>query len=205
MLGQYKHSAKLVGLDNELTKAFDDNHVLKDWYNIYFNIATASGAGLDWWGKRLNQNRELTYQGDSYYLQGAQTIDGVEYTAEEMENLYRQILYMKAMSYVSNLSMDSINKILAVIFAEQGRCYCEEVVDIQGGALVHTGTMNIRYVFEFYVNRIFRAIIENGLLLHPTGVGASFEYLPIGEFLGFFVTNENTQPYGMFDQNVFYR
>lgn len=205
MLGQYQHSANLMKLDEGLTQAFNDNPMLKDWYNIYFNIGTAKGAGLDWWGKRLNQGRELTYDGDSYYLEGAQTIDGVSYTAEEMENLYRQVLLMKAMSYISNLSMDSINKILSVIFAEQGRCYCEEVVDIQGGALVHAGTMNIRYVFEFYVSKIFKSIIESGLLPHPTGVGVSFEYLPLGEFLGFFVADESEQPYGMFDQNVFYR
>lgn len=205
MIGQYKHSEKFVKLDNALVDAFDDSSIWKDWYNIYYNISTATGAGLDWWGKRLNQGRGFEYQGNSYYLQGTQTVDGLTFTAEEMENLYRKVLQMKAMSNISNLCLYSINEMLKAVFAEEGRCYCIEVMNIEQGALINTGTMEIRYVFEFYVNKVFKAIIESGLLPHPTGVGVSYEYLPLGEFLGFYVQNEQEQPYGVFDQNVFYR
>lgn len=203
MIGQYRNSDKFVSLDLGLSSAFDDFPVLKDWYDVYYNISSASGAGLDWWGKRLNQTRNFEYQGNNYYLRGAQIIDGVSYTGEEMENLYRKILQIKAMSYVSNLSLHSINQMLKEIFLDQGRCYCIEVIKIEGGALTHTGTMNIRYVFEFYMSKVFKSIAES-LLPHPAGVGASFEYLPIGEFFGFYVDTE-TQPYRGFNQKIFYK
>lgn len=204
MIGQYRNSDKFVVLDTGLTSAFNEFPVLKDWYDVYYNVSTASGAGLDWWGKRLNQSRNFEYQGNNYYLQGAQTIDGVSYTDEEMENFYRKTLQIKAMSYVSNLTLFSINQMLKEVFSEQGRSYCIEVINIEEGVLINTGTMQIRYVFEFYMSKVFKAIAES-LLPHPSGVLTSFEYLPIGEFLGFYVQNEVTQPYGEFNQKTFYK
>ena len=204
MIGQYRNSDKFVSLDVGLSSAFDDFPVLKDWYDVYYNISSASGAGLDWWGKRLNQTRNFEYQGNNYYLRGAQTIDGVSYTDEEIENLYRKTLQIKAMSYVSNLTLASINQMLREIFSERGRSYCIEVIKIEDGVLTHTGTMQIRYVFEFYMSKVFKAIAES-LLPHPAGVLSSYEYLPLGEFLGFYVQNEITQPYGEFNQKTFYK
>ena len=158
MIGQYANSPVLVALNNGLTELFDDSQFVENWYNVVFNLKTATGYGLDVWGRILNMSREIEYNGVSYYLQGAQTIGGITFTAEEMENFYRMVLQITAMRYIGNASIYSINSILDVIFSDYGRAYCYEY-----------GTMQIRYVFEFYMNDLLKAMIES-LNMHPSGV-----------------------------------
>lgn len=195
MIGQYANSPVLVALNNGLTELFDDSQFVENWYNVVFNLKTATGYGLDVWGRILNMSREIEYNGVSYYLQGAQTIGGITFTAEEMENFYRMILQITAMRYIGNASIYSINSILDVIFSDYGRAYCYEY-----------GTMQIRYVFEFYMNDLLRAMIES-LNMHPSGVLTSYEYLPLGEFFGFYdeESTQQTQPYAPFNIKPFYR
>ena len=195
MIGQYANSPVIVKLDNGLKALFNDEEFCVNWYNVVFNISTATGYGLDVWGKILNRGRNFEYNGTEYYLQGEQTIGGVHFTAEEMENLYRLVLQITAMRYIGNASLDSINSILQTVFKDYGIAYVYEY-----------GTMKIRYVFQFYVNDVLKAIIET-LNMHPAGVLTSFEYLPLGEFLGFFNddTSQADQPYAPFDNKPFYK
>ena len=195
MIGQYANSPVLVSLDNGLKELFNDSPFVVNWYNAVFNMNTATGYGLDIWGKILNRNREFIYNGTEYYLQGEQTIGGVHFSEEEMENLYRLVLQITAMRYIGNASIYSINNILQTIFKDYGLAYCIEY-----------GTMKIRYVFQFYMNEVLRAIIET-LNMHPAGVLTSFEYLPLREFLGFYNVDESQtdQPYAPFDNKPFYK
>lgn len=195
MIGQYANSPVLVALNNGLTELFDDSQFVENWYNVVFNLKTATGYGLDVWGRILNMSREIEYNGVSYYLQGAQTIGGITFTAEEMENFYRMVLQITAMRYIGNASIYSINSILDVIFSDYGRAYCYEY-----------GTMQIRYVFEFYMNDLLKAMIES-LNMHPSGVLTSYEYLPLGEFFGFYNedSTQQNQPYAPFNVKPFYR
>lgn len=179
MISQYANSPVFTSLDSGLINLFDDSLVTNNWYNAVFNIATANAYGLDIWGKILDRSREFVYNGTKYYLKGAQTIGGVSFTDSEMEDLYRKILQLIAMRYIGNASIASINNMLQVIFKNDGKCYCYEY-----------DTMQIRYVFEFYVNDVLKAVIET-LNPHPTGVLSSFEYLPLGEYFGFITRNIN--------------
>lgn len=196
MIGQYANSPVLVTLDNGLQDLFDDSQFTTNWYNVVFNIKTATGYGLDVWGKILNRSRQFIYNGTEYYLQGEQTIGGKHYTSGQMENLYRLVLQITAMRYIGNASIYSINSILNTVFEDYGRAYC-----------VEDGTMQIRYYFEFYVDDVLKAVIET-LNLHPTGVLVSaYEYLPLGEFMGFHVAGESQsdQPYTPLDVKPFYK
>ena len=194
MIAQYANSPVLVKLDNDLKTLFDDSIFTTNWFNVIFNIKTATGYGLDVWGKILNRDRRFVYDGTEYYLQGAQTIGNVTYTAKQMDNLYRMVLQITAMRYIGNASISSINKILNIVLSSfnYGRAYCYEY-----------GTMQIRYVIEFYADSVFKAIFET-LNLHPTGVLTSFEYLPLGEFFGFNTNTEEDEPYTPFDNGPFY-
>ena len=87
MIGQYANSPVLVSLDNGLKELFNDSPVVVNWYNALFNMNTATGYGLDIWGKILNRSRGFIYNGTEYYLQGEQTIGGVHFSEEEMELL----------------------------------------------------------------------------------------------------------------------
>lgn len=203
MLSQYANSPKYVSLAEGLARVIDNSSVLNNWYNIFFNIKTAKGVGLDIWGKILNKDRKFVYNGDELYLGGEQTIDGIHFSAEDMDNLYRKILMMTAMGNVGNFSISQINNAVLAVFADEGRCYCLEVMDERGGQVVRTGTMKIRFVFEFYANKLFKAIIESGLMPHPTGVGMEYQYLPFGEYMGFEVDGEDPQPFAPFDIKPF--
>lgn len=195
MIGQYANSPVLVKLENGFKELFDDGYFCRNWYDVIFNMDTATGYGLDVWGKILNRGREFVYNGVEYYLQGEQTIGGKYFSAEAMENLYRKVLQITAMRYIGNASLYSINNILQFIFKEDGIAYCIEY-----------GTMKIRYVFQFYMDDVLKAIIET-LDMHPAGVLTSFEYLPLREFLGFYDEEESQpdQPYAPFDNKPFYK
>lgn len=196
LIGQYANSPVIVKLVNGITTLFNDNIFIGSWYDAIFNMKTATGYGLDVWGKILNRGRDFVYNGTEYYLEGEQTIGGNHFTAEEMESLYRLVLQITAMRYIGNASLNAINNILQTIFKDYGIAYVYEY-----------GTMKIRYVFQFYVNDVLKAIVET-LNMHPAGVLTSFEYLPLGEFMGFYnddIVDPDDQPYTPFDNKPFYK
>ena len=193
LIGQYANSPVMLKLANGLGTLFDESGFIENWYNVIFNLGTAVGYGLDIWGLILNRSREFNYNGVKYYLQGAQTIGNVTFTAEQMENLYRKILQLTAMRYIGNASLSSLNTLLQFIFKEDGECYCLE----------YEAAMHIRYVFRFYLNDVQKAVIET-IDPHPSGVITSYEYLPAGTYFGFIVRQEE-QPYLPFDNGPFYK
>lgn len=202
MISQYANSPKFVALVSGLTSIFSNAQTLEDWYNVVFNIKTAEGFGLDIWGSILNQGRAFSYidpdSGDTenVYLKGAQTVSGISYTADQIEEIYRQVLFLKAMSNITNATLASLNQMLQFYYQGRGRVY-----------VINVGTMQIRYVFEFYVNKLEKAIFTSEVMPRPTGVKAFFEYIPKGEYFGFFVggLTATNQPYAPIDQKVFYR
>jgi len=201
MISQYANSPKYLNIYNGLTELFNNSQTIEDWYNIVYNLNTAYGYGLDIWGKILNQGRQFSYTSNGVteyvYLGGEQTIDGVTYTAEQMEETYRLVLFLKALSNISGCTIASLNELLGFYFRNRGRAYVLEY-----------GVMEIRYVFQFYVNKFEKAIFTSSVMPKPTGVLISFEFLPIGEYFGFFVNginNPTEQPFTPFDNKPFYR
>lgn len=199
MISQYANSPVLVKLVDGLKSQFNSAKTIEDWYNIVFNIKTASGYGLDIWGNILNQSRRFTYDDEgttvTLFLKGSQTIDGIVYTEEQIEDFYRTILVLKAVSNISDSTTASLNSILQSYFKDRGRIYVLEYA-----------TMSIRYVFDFYVSKFEKTIFSSEIMPRPTGVLASFAYIQNGAFFGFFVDGltPTTQPYAPFDNKAFY-
>lgn len=202
MISQYANSPRFVALVNSLRAIFSNSGLIKDWFNVVYNIKTAKGFGLDIWGKILNQGRNFTYTNPKtgvktdYYLQGELTIDGTNFTAEQIENTYRTVLLMKALSYITNATGKSLNDLLQFYFQDRGKMY-----------VIRYDTMKIRYVFEFYVNKLEKSIFTSDVMPKPTGVGTQFEYLPRNQYFGFYVESlpNNEQFYTPFDNKPFYR
>lgn len=200
MLSQYANSPKYVSLYNGLTELFNNAQTIEDWFNVVYNINTAEGFGLDMWGKILNQGRQFSYDDNgttvNIYLGGEQTIDGITYDAEYMENMYRTVLFLRALSNVTNCTIASLNNLLQFYYKNRGGVYVLEY-----------NPMEIRYVFEFYVSKLEKAIFTTDVMPKPTGVGVSFEFLTLGEYFGFFVNVGSgvSQPYAPFDNKPFYR
>ena len=184
MISQYANSPKYVKLYTGLSDLFNNASTLEDWFNVVYNLNTATGFGLDIWGKILNQGRQFTYFENgsevNVYLGGEQTIDGVTYSEEYMENTYRLVLFLKALTNITNCTIASMNSLLQFYFKNRGRVYVLEY-----------NPMEIRYVFEFYVSKIEKAIFTTDVMPKPTGVGISFEFIPAGEYFGFFVNDNN--------------
>lgn len=200
MISQYANSPKIVALVDGLRAMFSNAKLISDWYNIVYNIKTAKGFGLDVWGLILNQSRNFTYTNPNtgvqtdYYLQGDLIIDGVNYTAQQIEEIYRKVLFMRAMSLITNATEKSINDLLQFYF-DGRRVY-----------VIQYDTMKLRYVFEVPVSNLEKSIFTSGLLPKPTGVGATFVYLPKNSYFGFYVNSraQNNQYWTPFDNKPFY-
>jgi len=200
MISQYANSPKFVALVDGLRAMFNNAKLISDWYNIVYNIKTAKGFGLDIWGRILNQGRSFMYiDPDSgteteYYLQGELTVDGTTFSADEVEETYRKVLFMKAISLITNATDKSLNELIQYYFNGR-RCY-----------VIQYDTMKLRYVFEVPVNKLEKSIFTSGLLPKPTGVGATFEYLPKNSYFGFYVNSraQDNQYWVPFDNKPFY-
>lgn len=200
MISQYANSPKFVELVKGLTGMFNNAKLIKDWFDIVYNLKTAKGFGLDIWGKILNQDRNFKYINENtgvetdYYLKGAMTIDGTSFTADQIEETYRTILFMKALSCITNATEKSLNELLQFYFNGR-RVY-----------VIQYGTMKIRYVFEIPVNKLEKSIFKSDVMPKPTGVGVSFQYLPKNSYFGFYVNSraQDDQYWAPFDNKPFY-
>lgn len=183
MLSQYANSPVYVALLNGLKEQFDNSQTLEDWYRIVFNIKTASGYGLDVWGKILNVSRYVNLQ------VGEDTIKYLE------DPLYRQVLFFKAMSNITNCSVDSLNQLLQFFFSEYNSiCY-----------VVEYEPMKIRYVFEGFIDDYLLAIFRDEKIKpKPVGVGQEIEFIVPDIYFGFAIEDEEQQFYQTFDNGVFW-
>ena len=200
LISQYANSEKILRLANGIRSMFSNAKLISDWYKIVYNIKTAKGFGLDIWGKILNQSRNFIYTNPNtgvqtnYYLKGALTVDGTYISADEVEETYRKVLFMKAISLITNATEKSLNELLQFYF-EGRRVY-----------VVQYDTMKLRYVFEVVVNKLEKSIFQSDLLPKPTGVGATFQYMPKNNYFGFYVHSrpQNDQYWTPFDNKPFY-
>ena len=202
MLSQYANSPVIVNLVNGVVEQINNAQTIDDWFRIVFDLRTATGFGLDLWGKILNQSRRFQFLDENnnvvdVYLQGEQTVDGVHYTDAQMEDMYRTVLFFRAFSYITNCSIKSMNELLQFYFKEKS-VYVYEI-----------GTMEIEVVFRFFINKPEKAIFASELFPKPTGVGLNFRYIPDGEWLGFFEegsdpTEPDKQPFAPMDIKPFY-
>ena len=200
LISQYANSEKILRLANGIRSMFSNAKLISDWYKIVYNIKTAKGFGLDIWGKILNQGRNFVYTNPNtgvqtnYYLKGALTVDGTYISADEVEETYRKVLFMKAISLITNATEKSLNELLQFYF-DGRRVY-----------VIQYDTMKIRYVFEVVVNKLEKSIFQSDLLPKPTGVGATFQYMPKNNYFGFYVHSrpQNDQYWAPFDNKPFY-
>ena len=122
-------------------------------------LKTASGYGLDIWGKILNQGRQFSFvenrTTEYVFLGGEQTIDGIIYSAEYMEEMYRMVLFLKALTYITNCTLASLNSLLQYYFRDR-----IDPENNQNVYVINYGTMEIRYVFQFYVSKIEKSIFR---------------------------------------------
>ncbi|MCP1202235.1 DUF2612 domain-containing protein [Acetobacter oryzoeni] len=91
VLSQYACSARITTILEGWNQAIDPQALIDEWYNGVWNIRTATGWGLDVWGRIIGQPRTLTVPayGIRYGIQGTEVV-----TLGDDD--YRKLLYAGA-------------------------------------------------------------------------------------------------------------
>lgn len=186
VLSQYSNSPRLATLLLSFAQALDTDAFYEQWYANVLNPQTATGWGLDVWGRIVGVGRVLQVDQGGYVgfyesTNGVATEtvanfgSGIWYNGQPTtgnyaltDDAYRRLIFAKAAANITDGSITSINGILLTLFADRGRVY---VIDNQD--------MTMTYVFEFQPSPVDLSIVyRSGVLPRPTGVQFNYTFLP---------------------------
>lgn len=204
IISQYGTTATITQLVHNMNDYIDPATDFDNFYDYVWNVDTAQGFGLDIWGRIVDISRTLQIPADLNYFGFNEATPGAypfnEYPfyngppASEAyilsDDAYRQLILVKALANISSTNAPSINQLLQNLFANRGRCYVNDL-----------GNMQIRYTFEFALTPSeFAIVTQSGAFPRPAGVLASYFNSPLPLF-GFSEAGESAAP---FDEGVFY-
>ena len=172
VISQYSESATIVQIIKGMNEWIDPSADIQSFYDYVFNVETAQGFGLDYWGKIVGIGRELKItsternfgfsEGEfATFEEGTFRQDAETSTTYILpDEGYRKLILAKALANISAVTAPAINQMLTNLFSDRGKSY---VVDLGG--------MAIRYVFSFTPTDLESAIIKvSGALPRPAGV-----------------------------------
>jgi hypothetical protein len=196
---QYAASPRIRALVEAFAKEIDPNPDINVFYKNIFDLDTASGVGLDIWGGIVGIGRilEIGNSDDAFGFLGSllKPFDNAPFYAAGVtsfyrleDEAYRRLIYYKAMANISSAEIPAMNKLLRWLH-EDKKAY-----------VLETGVpMEVRYVFEFYLEPCELAIFKNyGMLARGGGVGWDFYQIDSDNTFGF--GGSGLQP---FNQGVF--
>lgn len=182
---QYAASPTITALVTAFNTRIDPSADIQLFYDCIFNVATAQGVGLDWWGRIVGAERNIrvsTGEWLGFLGSGLLPFDqGVFYNGEDQEGIYtlsddafRQLIFWKALANISTADVATLNSLLAHMFTDRA-VYILETDTV----------MHVRLVVETHLQPFERAIIENyGVMALGAGVG--LEWLEVATpVLGF--------------------
>lgn len=217
VMRQYDSSAALGSLLADFDQWVDPAKLTADFLLQVWDISTATGFGLDIWGRILGQSRYLQIQqtpDDNFgfdigatpgtnwkpwnqapFFNGA-TSGLVSFALQD--EAYRQLLRVKAAANIASCNIPALNALLRSMFGVRGRTFV---------TFNPATPMHLSYNFDFFPSPIERAIIESGLFPQPAGVLVSFvfktfDYAPWG-FAGM-NAGANPEYVSGFNQGPFY-
>lgn len=169
---------------------------LQNFYDIAWNIDTAQGVWLDYWGVWVGVGRYL-YAPESGTYWGVASDSGtfnnsVFYNVDLTTNsfrladiVYRRLILLKAFTNISDCSIPTINKVLNIFFAGRGRVYAIDNED-----------MTISINFEFTILPWEYAVMtQSGAFPKPAGVRINYTFFTTDMF-GFNGQNLQTLNHG---------
>ncbi len=181
VISQYANSPVLAAMITSFNAAVDPTESIQSLYDMVWNVLTATGWGLDVWGRivGLESGRTLHIPGGATYLgfneasgswtgfgqggfyTGAGTTDNYVLSDDD----FRRLILAKAAGNISDGAIPSVNAILMRLFPLRGNAY---VVDNQN--------MSLTYKFEFPLTAVELAIIQqSNVLPNPAGVVINIE------------------------------
>lgn len=177
LLSQYANSPVLLSLIDALSAAIDREVDFEAFYHTVWNVDTATGFGLDIWGRIVGVSRALFVADDGYLgfseSSDAKSFDeGILYgTGRFTSNYrltdlaYRQLIIAKAAMNITNGSIPAINAILRALFPDYGNVYVHD-----------NGGMTMTFVFGAALSKVDYAIVtQSGVLPRPIGVSVTVE------------------------------
>lgn len=195
IISQYANSPTLTQLIENMNGYIDPRTNMLAFYNFVWNVDTAVGFGLDIWGRIVGVNRvipipgttdsfgfdnvDFPYDWQNFGSVGQPGVGGPFYAGEVStggftlnDTAFRTLILTKALANISATAAPALNQLIQNLFPGRGRAY---VLDL--------GNMAMRYVFEFSLSTIERAILQNsGVLPHPAGVAVSIVVIVSGQF-----------------------
>jgi hypothetical protein len=182
VITQYQTSPVMNGLLSDWNTDLDPEANLKLFYDGIWNITTATGYGLDVWGRIVGTTRNIKVGQTFEYLGFEESFgsrpfgSGIFYAGEGStpDNItlsdadFRSLIKLKAFANLSNCSAYSLNTILAQLYADRGACYALDL-----------GNMMYELVFHFTLTPEDFAILgQSGVILRPAGTTYSIVELP---------------------------
>ena len=179
VISQYANSPILTGMIESFNAAVDPTQIIDNLYDMIWNVLTATGYGLDVWGRIVNVNRALVFSGSTSYVgfeeagsswtgfnQGIWFSGGGTTTNILLQDPdFRRLILAKAATNICNGSIPAINSILLNLFPLRGNCYVKDNLN-----------MSMVYVFDFTLSPVELAIIaQSGVLPNPAGVAVTIQ------------------------------
>jgi len=208
LLAQYANSPTITGIIERFNDCIDPSVDLDQFFEMIWNIETAQGIGLDFWGKVVDISRQLQIDQELDYFGYDEAFTGTGSNIQPFnqapfyngplatqtytlsDDAYRKLIMLKAMSNVSDCTAPSMNRLLNFIFGNSGRCFVQDV-----------GDMQMRFVFEFDLTAVEKAILtRSNAIARPTGVQLTI-IIQLDTSATFGFAEAGLQP---FDQGVFF-
>lgn len=178
ILSQFANSPAILSLIESFNAAVDPSPNIDAFIENVWDVSTASGYGLDVWGRIVGVTRVLqvstgawlgfeeagdgsveTPFGQAPFYDGAATTGNYALT----DDAFRQLILAKAYTNITNCSIPSINQVLMTLFGASGECWCTDGQN-----------MTMTYTFEFELSPVQFAIVsQSGVLPRPAGVQIS--------------------------------
>lgn len=179
VMSQYANSPILMQMIMNFQDCVDQTRNIDLFFDSVINIQTATGYGLDVWGRIVAVNRVLKISAGPPYFGWEEGLDyqpfgpgglGPFYSGQKLTDNYilsddgfRVLILAKAFSNICDGSVESINRLLLTLFGSSGKAYVRDNND-----------MTFDYVFEFQLTALQSAILTNsGVFPKPTGVSYS--------------------------------
>ncbi len=188
IISQYGSAATISQLVQSMNDYIDPRANLDAFYSMVFDLNTAQGFGLDFWGKVVNVSRQLSVPASDMYFGFNEGSDYAPFgqapfysgtTATSVYSLaddaYRTLILVKALANISDCTAPSLNRLLQNLFASRGRCYVAD-----------DGQMQMRYVFEFPLMAYEVAILtQSNAIPRPAAVSTTITEIAYTDLLGF--------------------
>jgi hypothetical protein len=186
VLVQYANSPIITSLIDSINNAIDPSVNLDNFWNHVWNINTATGFGLDIWGRIVDVSRTINLPESSYigFSEGnwkafglAKLYRGQTVTTNYQlsDDAYRLMILSKALFNISRTTYSVYNKILMQLFKGRGRAY-----------IGTSDNMQARLTFEFLLTDFEVAILQqSNVFMPPTGVNFEILDYTVSTTIGF--------------------